>query len=296
MKLRHLIATLAGITGVAGSASAMDADWQAAVQMKPYVRTFSDHARTFVFDGSENFVNPQGVNDLATAQFNGQTLVPFGNDFGSDTHITKVLDIDNVEAISMVVRPSDAPSKGTAYRTQLNSFFMEMGKTYIVDVDLRIGAGFLNSSSSQDGLFWQLKTDGYDNQHPNPAVALVLKGDQLTVNFMYPKLVDGKVPTAWTSKDMVAKVFPAKTVVTGKAYRLRFMFATDDQPAELGGKGFFTASIDGAPWVSYAGPTVLPYQASEPRISFGWYQWNGPAFADRTVLFRKHSVFTVENR
>lgn len=296
LNLRKLLAAAALVFTGHGPSLASDAP---PLPLQPYVRMQGDYPRTYVFDASRSFVNNAGVNDLATIHYNGTVYTSFGDYNGR--HIVRQLDVDGAAAIKVLLGRDDLKSNpldasSTAYRTQLNSFPLQLKRTYVVDIEFRIGDKFMNSDPSQDGLLWQLKTDSQPGQHSNPSIALVLKGDSLTVDINYPRLTsDGSVPKEWTASQVERMHFPVRKLVEGVPYWVRLAFAADDRPQSLGGQGLLVAWFQGEQWDSYFGPTVLPFQKSEPRVSFGWYQWNAPAFADRHVFWRRNSIYTVQS-
>lgn len=285
-------------------------------QVATYTVFESGHLRTFDFDGSTPFQNPNtGQGDAATWQWNGlgRSSHLMTNAGISPDHITKVMDTfmdGDTQVTEQVTRvallSTDTNTAGmTAWRTQLNSYGIEPGKRYVLDLEFKLDNSWKFESTEGTGLLWQLKgIVAGSHQWPNPVLALTLHGNQLKFVIAYPKSAKSATtwPTtvSWTSNGYDAISIPTRTIEKNKYYKVQLTFFADDKPASFnngmpGGNGFVSARFNDQPWFDYTGGTLHPDGEIDPatgdykrhQLKWGWYQWDTDPISNRIVYYRK---------
>jgi len=264
--------------------------------------------RTFNFNSDLPLRNPiTGEADIGQIQYNGVNIngASIVDVAGCEADVTSRICRYQESAPTgswvtrVKLREQDAATAGS-YRTQLNSYYIETQKRYIVDFEFRLDADWDFGMPHGAGLIWQLKNDVHtDYQYGNPVLGINLYGDQLQFDIKYPNSAAGSqvwpmssVP--WVANDYVDAEQPKVTVTKGEFHRVQLIFYADDTPKNsfiTSGKGFILALFDGKPWFEYEGPTLQPDSLNPHKISWGWYQWQGKPLADRIIYYRKHQVY-----
>lgn len=295
---------LAAVTAALAVASA-----PAWAQVSTYTATHYSKVRTFDFGGAAPFVNSAiGQSDMATIQFNGQTLSSYQiPTTGSGTfHIQKIQDPSlNEQVTRVLLSPGDALTAGS-HRVQLNSYGIEKNKRYVLDLEFKLDSTWNLAASQGKGLVWQLKGVQQTYQYGNPVLALVLQGDQLRMVVSYPTTAKNATswPTqvSWAQNQYEPVTLPARTLVPGQYHRIQLEFFADDKPAQFvdtnltGGQGYIKATFDDQTWFNYTGPTLHPDQKkvedqeSLHAMKWGWYQWDAAPVNERIVYFRKNRL------
>lgn len=263
-----------------------------------YQKVENGKLRTFDFDGSTPFVNPQtGQSDIAAMAFDG-AILSFRqiSNVGSGTgHITKAMDPDGAAVTRLRLMPADSGAE--SFRTQINAHHIEPYKSYRFELEFRLDPYWNFAMRPGAGLLWQLKGAPRPGQWGNPSMALNLEGDQLALSIKYPRAAMHAVtwPTAvrWGNGEYMDAPLATRTVVAGIYHRIRIEFHADDRPPQFGGRGRAEAWFDGQPWILYAGPTLHPDQNGPHRIDFGWYQWEGRPNAVRTIDFKTAHLYQL---